>query len=106
MERRTPMIAKAQPKFLLGRVVATPDAIEALQKAGQTPIEFLKRHVQGDWGDVCHEDLQANDDALIDGSRLLSAFRTTLGEKLWIITEAVDDSGNRATTTILLPEEY
>jgi hypothetical protein len=43
---------------------------------------------------------------LIDGSRLLSAYRTALGEKLWIITEAVDDSGNRAATTILLPSEY
>jgi hypothetical protein len=43
---------------------------------------------------------------LIDGSRLLSANRTSNGEKIWIITEAVDDSGKRAATTILLPSEY
>jgi hypothetical protein len=100
------MIAKSQPRFSLGQIVATPGALEALQKAGQTPTEFLKRHAQSDWGDVCDEDRQLNDHALIDGSRLLSAYRTSLGEKLWIITEAADDSGSRSATTILLPSEY
>jgi hypothetical protein len=102
-KRGTPMIAKSQPKFSLGQIVATPGALEALQKAGQSPVEFLQRHV---WGDVCEEDRQANDDALVDGSRILSAHRTSLGEKLWIITEAIDDSGHRAATTLLLPSEY
>jgi hypothetical protein len=51
-------------------------------------IHFLQRHAHGDWGEVDEEDRQANADALIDGSRLLSAYRTSLGEKLWIITEA------------------
>jgi len=50
-------------------------------------------------------DRRANDQTLIDGSRLLSAYRTSLDEKLWIITEAVDDSVKRAAT-ILLPSEY
>ncbi len=100
------MIAKSQPNFSLGQIVATPGALESLEKAGQTAAEFLQRHVQGDWGDVCEEDRQLNDYALIDGSRLLSAYRTSLGEKLWIITEAVDDAGKRAATTVLLPSEY
>jgi hypothetical protein len=100
------MIAKAQPKFPLGQIVTTPGALEALEKAGQTAIEFLQRHARGDWGDVCEEDRQANDHALIDGSRIVSAYRTSLGQKLWIITEAADDAGNRAVTTILLPSEY
>jgi hypothetical protein len=100
------MIAKAQPKFPLGQIVTTPGALEALEKAGQTAIEFLQRHARGDWGDVCEEDRQANDHALIDGSRIVSAYRTSLGQKLWIITEAADDAGNRAATTILLPSEY
>ncbi len=100
------MIAKAQPKFSLGQVVATPGALKALENAGQTAFEFLKRHVRGDWGELCEEDRQANDQALLDGSRLLSAYRTSLGDKLWVITEAADDSGNRAATTILLPSEY
>ena len=100
------MIAKSQPKFSLGQIVATPGALEALEKANQSAIEFIQRHARGDWGDVCDEDREANDEALIDGSRLLSAYRTSLGEKIWVITEAADDSGKRAATTILLPSEY
>jgi hypothetical protein len=100
------MIAKAQPKFSLGQVVATPGALEALTQANQQPVEFLQRHARGDWAELCEEDRQANENALIDGSRLLSVYRTSLGEKLWIITEATDDSGKRAGTTILLPSEY
>jgi len=100
------MIAELQPKVSLGQTVATPGALEAFEKAGQTASQFLQRHARGDWGDVCQEDRQANDQALLDGSRLLSAYRTSLGEKIWVITEAADDSGNRAATTILLPSEY
>ena len=100
------MIATLRPRFPLGQVVATPGALEVMEKANQLPAEFLQRHVQGDWGTVCEEDKQANDRALIDGSRILSAYRTSLDEKLWIITEATDECGNRAATTILLPTEY
>jgi hypothetical protein len=100
------MIAKCQPKFSLGQIVATPGALEVLQKAGQSAAEFLQRHALGEWGDVCPEDRQANNQSLLDGSRILSAYRTSHGEKIWIITKAVDDSGNRAATTILLPAEY
>jgi hypothetical protein len=100
------LIAKAQPKFSLGQIVATPGALEALRKAGQSAAHFVQRHAQGDWGDLCDEDREANNRALQDGSRLLSAYRTGVGEKLWIITEAADDAGNRAATTVLLPEEY
>jgi hypothetical protein len=42
-----------------------------------------------------------NDEALAYGDRILSAYRTLRGMKLWIITEA-----DRSLTTILLPEEY
>jgi hypothetical protein len=100
------MTAKSQPKFSLGQVVATPGAIEALKDAGQGAAGFLNRHLRGDWGDACEEDRQANDQALIDGSRILSAYRTALGVKVWIITEAADDTGDRAATTILLPSDY
>jgi hypothetical protein len=93
-------------KFPLGQCLATPGALEALEQSGETPAKFLKRHVAGDWGDVCEEDKAANEASLNDGSRLLSAYRTTKGVKIWIITEACDDSGNRAATTLLKPEEY
>ena len=44
------------PKFPLGEVVATPGVLEILAESGQSPAEFLARHVHGDWGDVCAED--------------------------------------------------
>jgi hypothetical protein len=94
----------SKPKFNLGQIVATPGALEALQ--GQSPSDFLSRHVQGDWGDVCDDDKQLNDQSLIDGSRLLSAYKTLKRTKLWVITEAADECGNRSATTLLLPSEY
>ena len=33
-------------------------------------------------------------------------FVTLKGVKLWIITEATNDNGKRAATTLLLPSEY
>ena len=96
----------SKPKFPLGQVLATPGALEALKKSGQSPAAFLSRHVVGDWGVVDADDKAANDQSLIDGSRILSAYRTSKGEKIWIITEACDDRGRRAATTILLLDEY
>ena len=93
-------------KFQLGRTLATPGALDALTDAGQSPVDFLSRHIQGDWGDLCDEDKALNDAALVDGSRLLSSYTMRNGTKLWVITEATDDDGNRAATTILLPSEY
>jgi len=93
-------------KFSLGKLVATPGAIEALDASGQTPDFFLDRHRRGDWGELDIEDWALNDQALTDGGRILSAYTTLKGVQLWIITEATDDQGNRAATTILLPDEY
>jgi hypothetical protein len=93
-------------KFHLGRVVATPGALEALQRAGQEPLFFLERHARCDWGEVDAEDWKANDQSLQDGSRLLSAYHTLKGDKLWILTEAEGDNGQRASTCILQPDEY
>lgn len=100
------MIHTAASKFSLGQLLATPGALEAIHASGQTESEFLSRHAQADWGELSDEDRHLNDDAVADGSRILSAYRTNQGTKLWIITEAADDRGNRAATTILLPEEY
>src|SRR5262245_56166508 len=90
------MVAFNKPLFKLGQVVATPGALEALDKAGQTPWEFVSRSVQGDFGQVDAEDRQSNDEAIKDGSRILSAYTLKTGVRLWVITEAEDDRGNRA----------
>jgi hypothetical protein len=92
-------------KFPLGQIVATPGALEALEESGQTPLFFLTKHASGDWGEVCDEDKRLNDQALVNGERLLSAYRTLKNERIWIITETADD-GKRLATTILLPSEY
>jgi hypothetical protein len=93
-------------KFSLGRVVATPGAIEALQAAGQLAREFLSRHVNGDWGDLDDEDKSLNNVAVIDGSRILSAYQTRKGERIWVIAEAANEVGLRYSTCLLLPSEY
>lgn len=95
------MIFQNQTKFPLGQIDSTPAALEALNDSGQSPSFFLNRHVSGDWGDVCEDDKAANDDALLHGDRILSAYRTAKGIKIWVITEA-----DRSSTCILLPEEY
>jgi hypothetical protein len=87
--------------FPLGRTVATPGALAALTESGEMPLEFLERHISGDWGDLSREDKAANTLALITGERILSAYSTAKGVKLWVITEA-----DRSSTCILLPSEY
>ena len=87
--------------FPLGQVFATPGGLEALQRSNQSAIGFLARHLRGDWGEVCAEDWAANDQAVKEGTRLLSAYKTSLGEKIWIITE-----WDRSVSTLLLASEY
>src|ERR1051325_3723463 len=83
-------------RFPLGQTVITPGAEDAFEIAGQTAIEFLRRHMSGDWGELSEADLKENELSLEQGLRLLSSYETTKGERLWIITEA-----DRSATTIL-----
>lgn len=64
-------------------------------------LAALLRHAHGDWGDVCDEDRDSNEEALVCQFRLLSVYHTSDKTKFWIITEH-----DRSCTTILLPEEY
>ena len=100
------MSTEQKVQFSLGQVVATPGALEALQRNNSTGLDYLRRHASGDWGIVCEEDKHANNDALQSGARLMSAYFLSDETKLWIITEAAGDDGNRAVTTLLLPDEY
>ncbi len=103
----TPATPRTTVQFRLGQIVATPGALAALERSGETALPLLGRHQRNDWGEVCVEDKKLNDEAVAhEGdperqSRILSAYRTGLGDRIWIITEA-----DRSVTTILLPTEY
>ena len=107
------MLAVAQPRFPLGKVVATPGALALLAQHGVEPVALLSRHVSGDWGQLSRDDACANDDAVKHGDRVLSAYELPTApagepreaddsrDRVWVITEA-----DRSSTCLLLPSEY
>ena len=103
----TPALAHLPPRFDLGQTVTTPGALDACSL--DYMLQCLARHMRGDWGCVCAEDSETNDQALVCGNRILSSYpldpaKPCVGwgkNTLWIITEA-----DRSVTTFLLPEEY
>ena len=88
-------------RFPLGTFCITSGAEAALLASDVCLADLLTRHVRGDWGEMDAQDRQANEAALRNGQRLLSAYRLPDGQMLWIITEA-----DRSATTALLPDEY
>ena len=100
------MIQVSKPDFSIGKLLATPAALETLEEAKVDIIDLVERHIAKDWGDLSEDDWRLNDEALHDGSRILSAYILPTDVKIWIITEATDENGERAATTALLPEEY
>lgn len=88
-------------RFRIGQCVATPAALQALERAGVTPLSLVRRHSAGDWGQCDAEDRQANEDAVTHGDRVFSVYGLPTGEKVWVITEA-----DRSSTCVLLPEDY
>ncbi|MBK8092221.1 MAG: hypothetical protein IPK32_09665 [Verrucomicrobiaceae bacterium] len=87
------------PLFPLGNLYSTPGALAVLSH--EDIARAITRHQFGDWGDVCPEDKQTNDESLQTGARLFSVYRGQNDAKFWIITES-----DRSATTVLLPEEY
>lgn len=88
--------------FALGRVVATPGALEAFKRLDINMLELLLRHAKGDWGELDPQDVRANNEAVKVGLRILSSYPLSdAATKVWIITEA-----DRSSTTFLLPDEY
>lgn len=91
-------------KFNSGRLVVTrgvKDLIATNEKFATHVQLSLKRHLAGDWGEVCDEDRVANELALQRGERLFSVYQKEGLPKIWIITE-----WDRSVTTTLFPEEY
>lgn len=90
----------ANPLFCLGAVVATPGALDLLDRAGINATVYLDRHRCGDFGTISLHDVQENRYAVNRRLRIFSAY--DIGkERLWLITEA-----DRSVTTLLLPSEY
>lgn len=87
--------------FPLGKVYLTIGAREELQESNQDAFEFLKLHQTGNFGLVSKDDWKENEFSIKEGFRILSAYKTKLGEKIWVISES-----DRSSTTILKPEEY
>ena len=92
-------MTKTKTTFSLGRIVATPNALDAVSR--EDIAKALARHAAGDWGECGPEDSRENDLSLREGLRLFSVYRTEAGVKFWVITEA-----DRSATTVLLPEDY
>ena len=86
--------------FPLGQIVATPGALELLDRGAINADELISRHRSGDWGSVPSEDAEENELSVVNGFRILSSYPVGDG-RIWIITEA-----DRSSTTLLLPEEY
>ncbi len=92
------LLIAVQSKFPLGQIVITSNALHTV--TSEDLNDGLRRHASGDWGNICPDDAEQNNEALQTGDRLLSAYGQ--GPKtFWIITEA-----DRSVTTILLPEDY
>ncbi|MGR5448520.1 type I restriction endonuclease subunit M [Vibrio sp. PNB22_3_1] len=87
-------------KFKLGETVATRKALEAIENDQAFINRCLYRHATGDWGQICEEDAETNNEALASGGRLMSVY--SYGQtKIWFITES-----DRSVTTMLLPSDY
>lgn len=88
------------PLFALGQVVSTSNALRFAEAEQIDLLALLARHHTGDWGDVCEEDRESNEEALVMQLRILSSYQFAK-DSIWIITEA-----DRSVTTILLPSDY
>ena len=105
-----------QVRVPLGIVVVTRAVDQQLmcREDGRAFVmSCLRRHGQGDWGDLGVHDDEANDLALVTGGRILSSYpipeqirHGARDERLWIITEAEDGGGVRSQTTVLFPSDY
>ena len=91
-------------KFKAGQIVCTSGVNNRMCENDRFRMfvhECLVRHMLGDWGDLCESDRQANEMALVEGSRLFSAYKVDGLPKVWVITEA-----DRSSTCVLFPDEY
>ena len=88
-----------KPKlFEIGELVATPSIVQDLSV--ETSVSLVKRHISGDYGDLCLSDKKLNNHALKNGGTIFSSYIIDK-EKVYIITEH-----DRSVTTVLYSHEY
>lgn len=66
-------------------------------------LECVHRHIRCDYGEMCEEDVEVNNQALdMNYGRVMSEYRLN-DIRIWFITCL---AGEQTYTTCLLPEEY
>ncbi|MFY7865523.1 hypothetical protein [Roseateles sp.] len=88
------------PRFALGQIVATRAVASFFNLHGINAMEYLRLHARCRYGEVSIGDASANDEAVRNGGRVLSAYPIS-GRVVWVITEA-----DRSSTCLLFPSEY
>ena len=61
LEMNTVLSIRHMARFALGHVLATPGALQLLERAGIGAVSLLARHQCGDWGQVDEDDWNANE---------------------------------------------
>ena len=95
--------------FNMGKVVCTAtlhNAMSENSRFAKEVIMAINRYSNKDWGDLCEEDKQINEDALQypDDLYLLAAYQTCKG-KIYIITNRISETAGDNATTICFPSE-
>lgn len=90
-------------KFETGGAYQTRGIAAAIESTPQLQGEIIaayQKYIEGDFGVICEEDIEANEEAIKNGGRILARYKTSCGD-IYIITEA-----DRSRTTILFCNEY
>jgi hypothetical protein len=114
----------AGARFTLGTVTVTPGALAALAEAAQHTVEFLVRHVRGDWGafgqcdqiqlsdDERRRGWEATDDTakinkwnVLNGQdTVMSEYVTAQGKRIWVVTRLDRGNGTKVGSERYTPE--
>ena len=95
------MTGEALPRIEPECKLVTLGALALLNRAGETPEPYFARHLSGDWGELGEEDRRRNEQAARDGGWVVSVYRTTMGEEVWVAT-----CPDRSESRLCTPEEF
>jgi len=79
------------------------DEIADNEQFAKEICDIIKKFTVKDWGALCDDDKQMNEDALINGGRIFAAYNTSV-KKVYLITDGLNSEDEY--TTILFAEEY